>query len=435
MVNAKEDGERSVGQPIYDAFFSYYRDDSWEECKRLRDALMRLSPRVEIYKDDESRDDLLSGDLKTRLHETIKTCKCFVLVLGRHWSESQIREALQRERDWVRKEIETAQQHNRRIVLVSFGDFSLSTDFLAPLVSVNTFHSVPRFRADLSVEVRDLYRKITGQDPQSANTLGGATMSDHFAELDRTTEADAVQSAVRQGHRALVVTGESQDDPLVFAHRCARDLGKSTPDPVSALERHDGAGFVAPKQVPWMPFADLASNPQRRKPKLLELIGDAVQLPRASESDLRNYFADLKGVAVFWSSMSVPNRQSAELVAEWEVVWQGLLSGVRANRGIALLFVPRNLVGRPVLPATGVVSESLRSLRNPGLGLVHPAHVDEFLTMKCNPSLAEFKQASFAATLKHKLLRMAGVPRRFLPIRAELEPIVVASAMSSTQEY
>src|SRR5262249_14972097 len=106
-------------QHMSNIFISYRRQDATETATRLYEALGNYFGRLPIFQDVEAIPP--GADFAAYLRDTIAQCAVMLVVIGPSWltlTDTQGRPRLTAPTDWVRTEIELAQQHHVQVIPV-----------------------------------------------------------------------------------------------------------------------------------------------------------------------------------------------------------------------------------------------------------------------------------------------------------------------------
>ncbi len=99
-------------------FISYRRSDSIDVTGRIYEHLTRVLTRHHVFKDVFSI--AIGDDFRTKIAESLKDCRLFLVVIGDHWLNSASEDGQRRldnPNDYVRIEIETALNQPGTVVI------------------------------------------------------------------------------------------------------------------------------------------------------------------------------------------------------------------------------------------------------------------------------------------------------------------------------
>lgn len=104
----------------YSIFINYRRDDSSGESKLIRDALVREFGERRVFMDVDS---IKPGqDWPSRLRSRMQRAETVIMVIGPNWLQAGLNQWAMRRiddpSDWVRRELEAALKHKKKIIPV-----------------------------------------------------------------------------------------------------------------------------------------------------------------------------------------------------------------------------------------------------------------------------------------------------------------------------
>jgi TIR domain len=110
-------------------FISYRKEDSQPIVDLLAEKLKQHFGEMAVFKDD--RDIRAGEDWPKKLRDELESRKVLIAVIGSHWLtafDQHSRRRIDDEKDWVRKEICTALDLGKRVVIVLANDATMPSE-------------------------------------------------------------------------------------------------------------------------------------------------------------------------------------------------------------------------------------------------------------------------------------------------------------------
>jgi len=129
---------KKVLHDTYDIFLSYRRKGGYEVAKHLFDRLSQDHYRVSF-----DIDTLRSGNFATQLHERVKQCTDFILILDRNAFGRKSYARNGRCEDWMRIELAQALQQGKNVIPVFLDGFREFPDLPSDIDAVRKANGIP----------------------------------------------------------------------------------------------------------------------------------------------------------------------------------------------------------------------------------------------------------------------------------------------------
>ncbi len=99
--------------PVAEIFISYDRQDAGGWTTMLYDKLTQQFGEDLVFRDRQS---ILSGTRwSNEIERNVRGCRAFILTIGPDWRGERVMSALQREDNWVRREVELALEADKHV--------------------------------------------------------------------------------------------------------------------------------------------------------------------------------------------------------------------------------------------------------------------------------------------------------------------------------